>query len=115
MHHPIIPPRPLVAKITGFGRAGATFGAEVVVDEVVVAAVAVDMVALLLEKGFRDGDTVVELEERKKEKVCGCWLSMTNDDCVSKYHTRHYLPIIYLHTTLFTTSPRGGPFFSDKI
>ena len=74
MHHPIIPPRPLVAKITGFGRAGATFGTEVVVDEVVVAAVAVDMVALLLEKGFRDGDTAVELEvgREKKEKVCGC-------------------------------------------
>ena len=73
MHHPIIPPRPLVAKITGFGRAGATFGTEVVVDEVVVAAVAVDMVALLLEKGFRDGDTVVGIGREKRESV---WMAV---------------------------------------
>jgi uncharacterized protein YwlG (UPF0340 family) len=40
MHHPIIPPRPLVAKTTGFGKAGATFAFDtgVVVEEVVAAA-----------------------------------------------------------------------------
>jgi hypothetical protein len=42
MHQPIIPPRPLVAKTTGFGRAGATFDTGGVVEEVAAAA-AVDI------------------------------------------------------------------------
>lgn len=47
MHQPIIPPRPLVAKTTGFGRAGATFDTGGVVEEVAAA----DAVDILLGGG----------------------------------------------------------------